>query len=91
MEHKYGYNLENDKKELYGKNYNEINNEREKILSDLSWLASDMRSSINILQNPVPIESGWIDEWVEIHEKKIEVLKENLKKAEDFARKYHVK
>lgn len=96
-EHKYGYNYFDDLKQLYGEDYEEIDNKRYELFSKLENETYEIKLLRNIIQNPVPTVREELIEWVNLREKIIKqynIKKETikvLKQIECFVNHYHVK
>ncbi|NFF75967.1 hypothetical protein [Clostridium sporogenes] len=95
--HKYGYDLESDLKELYGKDYESINEMRNVLFSSLENEPFEIKILRNIIQNPVPISKDelaiWLINKLNIYDKyniKITTIT-NIEFIEKFAKKYHLK
>lgn len=85
------YNLDEDKKELFGENYKEIDKERICLFEEVEGYYFQVRGSNSIIQNPVPIKEEELEEWKARNEEFIKEYKETLRKIEDFVRKNHIK
>lgn len=95
--YKYGFNLEEDLKQLYGDNYEYINDKRIKLFKKLEDTEPlKIQQLKRIIQNPIPITNAELKEWKNI---KNEILKkysikyttiEILNSIEAFVIKYHI-
>ena len=61
--YKYGYNLDEDIKNLYGSNHESKNSKRLDLFNDYVMLLKRLESLKAIIQNPVPISKASYDDW----------------------------
>lgn len=61
--HIFGLDLDKDLKELYGKNYEEIDKERLRLWGSLEKKSLEIKSLRTIIQNPVPVPSSELANW----------------------------
>ncbi len=74
-DYKWGYNLEEDLKHLYGEDYIEINEQREKLYREIEEAGKQFQS---LLQNPMPIS---LIDWSNAYRRLTNVIEE----VTDFA------
>lgn len=95
--YKYGYNLENDLKELYDEDYENINELRKVLFSNLENERFEIKMLRNIIQNPVPVSEDefaiWLIQKLNLYDKyNISFTTiTNIEFIERFVKKYHMK
>jgi len=89
-DYKFGYNYEEDLKELYGKDADICNEKRLALYSSLDFHSFDIKHLGSIIQNPVPITKEQLEEWIEKQESAIMYLNKTLNDIGRFVRTYHL-
>ncbi|MBD5589354.1 hypothetical protein [Clostridium botulinum] len=89
--HKYGYDITEDMRELYGENYKQINNIRVSLAESVLTTSQTMCDLMNIIQNPIPVKQQELNKWI----KDKDVFLKNVEKQCDliasFVKDYHIK
>lgn len=96
--HKYGFDYEEDVKNLYGKNHKLLNDKRIRLFEEFNPSVPEVKALRNIIQNPMPITTEQFNEWSSIKNKLLKscgyYLSENdkniLSDINNFVYVYHV-
>lgn len=89
--HKYGYDITEDIRELYGENYEQINNIRISLAESVLTTGKTICNLINIIQNPIPIKQEELDKWVKDKDDFLKNIDKQCDLIESFAKNFHVK
>lgn len=96
--HKYGFDYEEDIKNLYGKNHKLLNDKRIKLFEEFNPSVPEVKALRNIIQNPMPIKTEQFNEWSSIKSRLLksygyylsEYDKNILNEINSFVYVYHV-
>jgi len=89
--HEYGYDIEKDMKELYGKDYDLINNIRVSLAESVLTTGQTMCNLMNIIENPIPVEQQELDKWIEDKDVFLKTVESQCDLIASFVKDYHIK
>ncbi|HCL4455173.1 TPA: hypothetical protein N2D10_003200 [Clostridium botulinum] len=89
--HKYGYDITEDMKELYGESYEQINNIRVSLAESVLTTSQTMCDLMNIIQNPIPIRQQELDKWIEDKNVFLKTVEKQCDLIASFVKEYHIK
>ncbi|QDY27041.1 hypothetical protein [Clostridium botulinum] len=89
--HKYGYDITEDMRELYGKDYEQINNIRVSLAESVLTTGQTMCNLMNIIQNPIPIRQQELDKWIEDKDVFLTNINRQCDLIASFVKEYHIK
>ncbi|EKS4345116.1 hypothetical protein QB607_003120 [Clostridium botulinum] len=89
--HKYGYDITEDMKKLYGEDYERINNIRVSLAESVLTTGQTMCDLMNIIQNPIPIREQELDKWIEDKDVFLINIKRQCDLIASFVKEYHIK
>ncbi|HDK7314165.1 TPA: hypothetical protein PTV97_003301 [Clostridium botulinum] len=89
--HKYGYDITEDMKKLYGENYEQINNIRVSLAESVLTTGQTMCNLMNIIENPIPVGQRELDKWIEDKDVFLKTVEKQCDLIESFVKDYHIK
>lgn len=89
--YKYGYDITEDMKKLYGEDYERINNIRVSLAESVLTTGQTMCNLMNIIENPIPVEQQELDKWIEDKDVFLTNIKRQCDLIASFVKDYHVK
>ncbi|MBN3376242.1 hypothetical protein CF087_20615 [Clostridium botulinum] len=89
--HKYGYDITKDMKELYGEDYEQINNIRVSLAESVLNTSQAMCNVMNIIQNPIPVKQQELDKWIKDKDVFLKTVEKQCDLIASFVKDYHIK
>lgn len=97
-DHKYGFDYEEDIRNLYGVNYELLNNKRIQLFESFTPNVPEVKALRSIIQNPMPITKERWQEWCDVKDNLIKMCgcylseydKNTLNEITSFVYVYHV-
>lgn len=89
--HEYGYDITEDMRELYGENYEQINNIRISLAESVLTTSQTMCDLMNIIQKPIPVGKEELDKWVKDKDTFLKTVEKQCDLIASFVKDYHVK